>query len=344
MDPAIRRIESGTHVTVRPGRPMRDQAVLPPGVRRPAGDLPTRERTALYQRIAAVLDDSVAKHMRADVTVGAFLSGGIDSTAIAALAKRYNPDLMTFTTGFEREGFSEVDVAAESAAAIGVRHVDPDGVRAGADRDAAADRLVPGRPGRRPGAGAAVLRGQRGAQARQGGALRRGRRRAVRRLQHLPRADEPARASPGCPDGLRKGLAAVGRALPQGFRGQDMLRRGSLDLEDRYYGNARIFREEQLAGLLHTYDPAALVPGRHRPDLRADHRDRPDLPDAARRPVHLAARRHPGQGRQDDDGELAGAAGAVPGHRGVRGGPDHPAGPEGHQADHQAGAAPGAWS
>ena len=34
-----------------------------------------------------------------------------------------------------------------------------------------------------------------------------------------------------------------------------MLRRGALDLEDRYYGNARIFREEQLAGLLHTYDP-----------------------------------------------------------------------------------------
>ena len=61
--------------------------------------------------------------MRADVTVGAFLSGGIDSTAIAALAKRHNPDLITFTTGFEREGFSEVDVAAESAAAIGVRHV-----------------------------------------------------------------------------------------------------------------------------------------------------------------------------------------------------------------------------
>ena len=60
-----------------------------------------------------MLDDSVAKHMRADVTVGSFLSGGIDSTAIAALAKRYNPDLITFTTGFEREGYSEVDVAAE---------------------------------------------------------------------------------------------------------------------------------------------------------------------------------------------------------------------------------------
>ena len=71
----------------------------------------------------AALEDSVAKHMRADVTVGSFLSGGIDSTAIAALAMRHNPKLITFTTGFEREGYSEVDVAAESAEAIGARHV-----------------------------------------------------------------------------------------------------------------------------------------------------------------------------------------------------------------------------
>ena len=76
----------------------------------------------MHEQILEVLNDSVAKHMRADVTVGSFLSGGIDSTAIAALAKRHNPSLLTFTTGFKREGYSEVDVAAESAQAIGVAH------------------------------------------------------------------------------------------------------------------------------------------------------------------------------------------------------------------------------
>jgi len=55
------------------------------------------------------------------------------------------------------------------------------------------------------------------------------------------------------PGPLRRGLAAVGRALPQGFRGKDMLRRGAIDLEERYYGNARIFREDQLAPVLRTY-------------------------------------------------------------------------------------------
>ena len=84
---------------------------------------PVPDADKLYREIAEALEDSVEKHMRADVTVGSFLSGGIDSTAVAALAKRHNPKLLTFTTGFEREGYSEIDVAAESAAAIGVEHI-----------------------------------------------------------------------------------------------------------------------------------------------------------------------------------------------------------------------------
>ena len=104
---------------MRPGGEPEAERYFTPGAARGAGGQPS----GATARIAEVLRDSVAKHMRADVTVGAFLSGGIDSTAIAALAKEHNPDLITFTTGFEREGYSEVDVAAESAAAIGVRHV-----------------------------------------------------------------------------------------------------------------------------------------------------------------------------------------------------------------------------
>src|SRR3954468_10019537 len=116
----IRRIESGTSFTVAGGELTTTRYFHPAFPVRPVAD---DEQQALYDRIAAVLDDSVRVHMRADVTVGSFLSGGIDSTAIAALAKRYNPKLMTFTVGFEREGFSEIDVAAESARAIGVEHI-----------------------------------------------------------------------------------------------------------------------------------------------------------------------------------------------------------------------------
>ena len=70
--------------------------------------------------------------------------------------------------------------------------------------------------------------------------------------------------------------------------------------------------------MLRQYDPR-----RSHTDVTAAHYARvgelgPGGADAARRPVHVAARRHPRQGRQDDHGELAGAAGAVPGPRGVR--------------------------
>src|SRR4029450_2757694 len=116
----IRRIESGTSFTVVDGELHTTRYFHPTFPLKPVAQA---EEQALYDRIADVLDDSVRMHMRADVTVGSFLSGGIDSTAIAALAKRYNPNLLTFTTGFEREGFSEIDVAAESAAAIGVEHI-----------------------------------------------------------------------------------------------------------------------------------------------------------------------------------------------------------------------------
>ena len=250
MDPSIRRVESGTSFTVHPS----DSEITfhryfhPVFTPTPTPSGPEQ----LYAEIAAVLTDSVAKHMRADVTVGSFLSGGIDSTAIAALAKRSNPDLITFTTGFEREGYSEVDVAAESAAAIGVRHV----VKTVSARelmdtlplivwyldDPVADpALVPlyfvAREARKH--VKVVLSGE-GADELFGG-------------YNIYREPTSLRPITGLPRQLRRGLGALGRALPEGFRGKDMLRRGAIDLPDRYYGNARIFREEQLTGLLQTY-------------------------------------------------------------------------------------------
>ena len=73
--------------------------------------------------ILAAMRDSVAVHLRSDAPLGAFLSGGIDSAAICALAAEHRPDLLTFTVGFEREGYSEIDQAQETAAAIGVKSV-----------------------------------------------------------------------------------------------------------------------------------------------------------------------------------------------------------------------------
>jgi asparagine synthase (glutamine-hydrolysing) len=56
------------------------------------------------------------------------------------------------------------------------------------------------------------------------------------------------------PGGIRRALGALSTKLPDGMRGKDLLRRGSIPLEQRYYGNARLFRDDEL-GFLRTRDP-----------------------------------------------------------------------------------------
>src|ERR671926_1618936 len=241
----IRRIESGTSFTVVGGELTTERYFHPAFPIRPVSK---DEEQALYDRIAAVLDDSVRVHMRADVTVGSFLSGGIDSTAIAALAKRYNPKLMTFTVGFEREGFSEIDVAAESARAIGVEHitkvVQPEEFAESIplvvwylDDPVADPALVPlyfvAREARKH--VKVVLSGE-GADELFGG-------------YNISREPLSLAAFDKLPGGIRRALGALSAKLPEGMRGKDLLRRGSIPLEQRYYGNARIFRDDELTFL-----------------------------------------------------------------------------------------------
>jgi asparagine synthase (glutamine-hydrolysing) len=250
MQRPIRRVESGTYFTLRPGESPAFRRYFHPDFSIRA--VPEPEK--LHREITEALEDSVEKHMRADVTVGSFLSGGIDSTAVAALAKRHNPKLLTFTTGFERDGYSEIDVAAESAAAIGVEHitkvVSPTEMMQMLplivwylDDPVADPALVPlyfiAREARRH--VKVVLSGE-GADELFGGYTIYREPISLRPLQQLPRP-------------VRRGLGRIGAVLPDGMRGKDLLRRGSIDIEERYYGNARIFRPDEM-GLFKAFDPA----------------------------------------------------------------------------------------
>ncbi|OFL19704.1 asparagine synthase (glutamine-hydrolyzing) [Corynebacterium sp. HMSC062A03] len=243
----IRRVESGCTVTLRPGEKVVSDRYFKP--RFPIQPVKQGEEQKLFDRIARALEDSVEKHMRADVTVGSFLSGGIDSTAIAALAKRHNPDLLTFTTGFEREGYSEVDVAAESAAAIGVEHivkiVSPEEYAEAVpkimwylDNPVADPSLVPlyfvAQEARKH--VKVVLSGE-GADELFGG---------------YTIYKEPLSLAPfeKIPSPLRRGLGKLSQVLPEGIKGKSLLNRGSMTMEERYYGNARSFNFEQLQRVL----------------------------------------------------------------------------------------------
>jgi asparagine synthase (glutamine-hydrolysing) len=56
-------------------------------------------------RFKELLEASVQRRLVSDVPLGSFLSGGIDSSVIAALAKKHKPDLHTFSIGFRDEKF-----------------------------------------------------------------------------------------------------------------------------------------------------------------------------------------------------------------------------------------------
>lgn len=75
------------------------------------------------QEIERLLSDSVAYRLQADVPVGILLSGGVDSTCIAALAQsqRSSP-IKTFTIGFAKTDFDEAPYALRAARDIGTDH------------------------------------------------------------------------------------------------------------------------------------------------------------------------------------------------------------------------------
>jgi asparagine synthase (glutamine-hydrolysing) len=82
------------------------------------------DHTARYfeERIAALLDESVALHLRSDVPVGAYLSGGLDSSAIASLAAGQSDETVkAFTGKFSEDGrYDESRYARALAASSGI--------------------------------------------------------------------------------------------------------------------------------------------------------------------------------------------------------------------------------
>lgn len=60
---------------------------------------------AAKEKLKNLLDASVQRRLISDVPLGAFLSGGIDSSVITALASQHKPDLHTFSIGFKDEKF-----------------------------------------------------------------------------------------------------------------------------------------------------------------------------------------------------------------------------------------------
>ena len=86
-------------------------------------DYETVTQQEIDHTIRQLVENAVARRMVADVPVAGFLSGGIDSTLVSALAKKLNPSYETFSLGFTGNNFiDESDDAVFAAKQWGIHH------------------------------------------------------------------------------------------------------------------------------------------------------------------------------------------------------------------------------
>jgi asparagine synthase (glutamine-hydrolysing) len=117
----ISLLPAGNTLTITPGNRASDANTLalrcywtPPS---------SKVRRTTADDLRGELANTVRMQLVSDAPLGIFLSGGIDSSAVAALASEVEPDaLHTFTIGFDEAGLDESRYAARVAAAIRSRH------------------------------------------------------------------------------------------------------------------------------------------------------------------------------------------------------------------------------
>ncbi|MGB9115063.1 asparagine synthase (glutamine-hydrolyzing) [Bradyrhizobium sp.] len=123
----VYKLEPGTILTLAFGREPQLQRfwdarqVALDGTRNPLD----ADDATLIDRLEDILVDAVGKRMMADVPLGAFLSGGIDSSTVVALMKAANAGpVKTYSIGFEQPEFNEAPHAAAIARHLGTDHTE----------------------------------------------------------------------------------------------------------------------------------------------------------------------------------------------------------------------------
>jgi asparagine synthase (glutamine-hydrolysing) len=196
------------------------------------------------------LGDAVESHLVSDVPLGAFLSGGIDSSVVVALmAQRSSRPVKTFAIGFDEERYNELPHARRVAEHLGTEHhemiVRPDALgilerliwhfdEPFADSSAIPTWYVSQIAGQHV---TVVLSGDGGDELFGG---------YDRYLPH-PRVTSFDRMLPGIGRAL---AAATWRALPHGMRGKNFLRHVARDPQGRYLDSISFYHRDERDALL----------------------------------------------------------------------------------------------
>jgi asparagine synthase (glutamine-hydrolysing) len=241
----VRKLPPGHLLVWRHGH-----ATIRPYWQAPAEETFAGSEAAAVAELRAVLTDAVRSHMVSDVPLGAFLSGGLDSSLVVGLMSQASgARVKTFSIGFDEPAFDELPHARRVAEHFGTDHhefvVKPDGV-------AILDRLIShfDEPLADPSAiptwyvsemarrhVTVVLSGDGGDELFGG---------YERYLPH-PRVVQFDRYSPRV---LRRMAAVAAAGLPPGVRARNFLRHVSRDDAGRYVDSIRFFSADDKAALL----------------------------------------------------------------------------------------------
>jgi asparagine synthase (glutamine-hydrolysing) len=201
------------------------------------------------ERLRELLEESVRLRLIADVPLGAFLSGGIDSSAVVAtMARISSSPVKTFSIGFKEPEYNELDFARQVARKFGTEHhelvLDPnvigiiDDLAWYLDEPFGDSSAIPTYMVSKLAAEhvTVVLSGDGGDELFAG----------YERYLVERRERELAKKIPGP---LRQSAGLVGRAMREGMKGRNFLRHLALDGADRYFDSTMLFREFEKTSL-----------------------------------------------------------------------------------------------
>ena len=204
--------------------------------------------------IRRAIESSVEYHMISDVPVGSFLSSGIDSAIITAVASRLSPGIKAFTVAFSEREYSEIDDAAKIASHLDVEHITYNGTFEDfigayedvvyhldspvADPSTVAIYIICREAARHM---KVVLSGE-GSDEFFGG-------------YRIYRDGLKTRRISELPGSMRSALRGIASVLPDAVKGKGFLERAATPLDKRYIGNAFIFTEAEKAKFLKHYNP-----------------------------------------------------------------------------------------